>query len=106
VTAFTMMSWGISSVSGGPAGIVADLLGEREVLTGVGLVTFLVVALGVFGWLAIRKYEARAPQVRLTPETDIRGAQLATSDSGNGAGIMPPPLLRPVGLMSGQKLGR
>ena len=107
VTAFTMMSWGISSVSGGPAGIVADLLGEREVLAGVGLATFLVVALGVFGWLAIRKYEARAPQVRLTPETDIRGAQLVASESGNGAGVMPPPpLLRPVGLMSGQKLGR
>ena len=106
VTAFTMMSWGISSVSGGPAGIVADLLGEREVLTGVGLVTFLVVAIGVFGWLAIRKYEARAPQVRLTPETDLRGAQLATSDRGNGASIMPPPSLRPIGLMSGQKLGR
>ena len=107
VTAFTMMSWGISSVSGGPAGIVADLLGEREVLAGVGLATFLVVALGVLWWLTIRKREASMPQVRLTPETDIRGAQLVASEGGNGAGVMPPPpMLRPIGLMSGQKLGR
>ena len=104
VTAFTMMSWGISSVSGGPAGVLADLLGEREVLAGVALLTFVFVALGVLGWLAVRKHEARAPQIRLTPETDIRGAQLAGDGNGAAATMPPPPMLRPVALMSGQKL--
>ncbi len=98
VTAFTMMSWGISSVSGGPAGVIADMLGEREVLAGVGLLTFVVVALGVLGWLAIRKYETRIPQIRLTPDTDIRGAQVAEPT------MPPPPMLRRVALMSGQKI--
>ena len=106
VTAFTMMSWGISSVGGGPAGVAADLLGEREVLAGVGLVSFVVVGLGVLGWMAIRKQEAAAPQVRLTPETDLRGAQLAPERAQNGEQVTPPPLLRPVGLMSGQKLNQ
>lgn len=100
VTAFTMMSWGISSVSGGPAGFIADWLGEREVLTGVALSTFVVVVLGILGWLAIRKHEAGRPRVRLTPDTDIRGAQLAPIASA----MPPPPMLRPVALMSGQKL--
>ena len=110
VTAFTMMSWGLSSVSGGPAGIIADWLGEREVLTGVALGTFVVVGIGILGWLAIRKYETRAPKIRLTPETDIRGAQLAVAEDANGEGVVaapmmpPPPMLRPVALMSGQKL--
>ena len=103
VTAFTMMSWGISSVSGGPAGVLADMLGEREVLVGVALATFVIVALGVFGWLAIRKHETRAPQIRLTPETDIRGAQLQSNGEAPTPTMPPPPMLRPVALMSGQK---
>lgn len=106
VTAFTMMSWGVSSVSGGPAGVVADLLGEREVLAGVALLTFVVVGLGVLGWLAIRKYETRLPQIRLTPETDMRGAQLASNGDAPDTAMPPPPMLRPVALMSGQKLRR
>ena len=104
VTAFTMMSWGISSVSGGPAGVVADLLGEREVLAGVALLTFVVVGVGVLGWLAIRKHEGMLPQVRLTPDTDIRGAQLASNGDAPATTMPPPPMLRPVALMSGQKL--
>ncbi len=110
VTALTMMSWGVSSVSGAPAGILADMLGEREVLAGVGLLSFLVVGLGTLGWLAIRKYEFQAPRIRLTPETDIRGAQLAVAEDSNGEAVVavpttpPPPMLRPVALMSGQKL--
>ena len=109
VTAFTMMSFGISSVMGGPAGFIADWLGEREVLTGVALATFVVVGIGVLGWLTIRKYEARAPQIRLSPETDLRGAQLVAGEDANGGGAValptmpPPPMLRPVALMSGQK---
>ena len=104
VTAFTMMSWGISSVSGGPAGIIADMLGEREVLAGVALATFVVVAVGVLGWLAIRKHETQIPQIRLSPETDIRGAQLAPNGGALTPTMPPPPMLRPVALMSGQKL--
>jgi MFS family permease len=104
VTAFTMMSWGISSVSGGPAGVIADMLGEREVLTGVGLATFIVVLVGVLGWLSIRTYEARRPQIRLSPETDIRGAQLVERGNGAAPTMPPPPMLRPVALMSGQKI--
>ena len=108
VTAFTMMSWGISSVSGGPAGVIADMLGEREVLTGVALLTFVVVGVGVLGWMAIRKHETPPREFRMTPDTDIRGAQLATSGDRNGSGTLPqmppPPMLRPVALMSGQKI--
>ncbi|MDE2747181.1 MAG: MFS transporter [Chloroflexota bacterium] len=104
VTAFTMMSWGISSVSGGPAGVVADLLGEREILAGVALLTFVFVGLGILGWLAIRKHEATLPQIRLTPDTDIRGAQLAANGDAPAPAMPPPPMLRPVALMSGQKL--
>ena len=100
----TMMSWGISSVSGGPAGVVADLLGEREVLAGVALLTFVFVGLGILGWLAIRKHEATLPQIRLTPDTDIRGAQLAANGDAPTTAMPPPPMLRPVALMSGQKL--
>ena len=109
VTAFTMMSWGFSSVSGGPAGVIADMLGEREVLAGVALLTFVFVGLGVLGWFAIRKHEAPSPHIRLTPDTDIRGAQLV--EERNGAAptmpaptMPPPPMLRPVALMSGQKI--
>ena len=108
VTAFTMMSWGISSVSGGPAGVLADMLGEREVLAGVALMSFVVVGVGVLGWMAIRKYEGPLPELFRRPETDIRGAQLATSEQRNGGGVLPtmppPPMLRPVALMSGQKI--
>ena len=104
VTAFTMMSWGISSVSGGPAGVIADMLGEREVLAGVALLTFVFVGLGVLGWLAIRKHEATLPQIRLTLDTDIRGAQLAANGDAPAPTMPPPPMLRPVALMSGQKL--
>ncbi|MYD74782.1 MAG: MFS transporter [Chloroflexi bacterium] len=104
VTAFTMMAYGISSVGGGPAGVVADWLGEREVLAGVALLTFVVVVLGVVGWLGIRKYEARLPQIRLTPQTDIRGAHAASDADTLAPEMPPPPMLRPVALMSGQKL--
>ncbi|MDE2968051.1 MAG: MFS transporter [Chloroflexota bacterium] len=104
VTAFTMMSWGISSVSGGPAGVIADILGEREVLAGVALMTFVFVGLGILGWLGIRKHETGLPQIRLTPETDIRGAQLASNGEAATQAMPPPPMLRPVALMSGQKL--
>ena len=104
VTAFTMMSWGISSVSGGPAGVIADMLGEREVLAGVALLTFVFVGLGVLGWLAIRKHETTLPQIRLTPDTDIRGAQLTANGDAPEPTMPPPPMLRPVALMSGQKL--
>ena len=104
VTAFTMMAYGISSVGGGPAGVVADWLGEREVLAGVALLTFVVVGLGVLGWLAIRKHEAALPQIRLTPETDIRGAQRVSNSEASAPTMPPPPMLRSVALMSGQKI--
>jgi len=67
------------------------------------LLTFVVVGLGVLGWLAIRKHEAQLPAIRLTPATDIRGAQVASNGEGSAPTMPPPPMLRPVALMSGQK---
>ena len=80
------------------------MLGEREVLAGVALLTFVFVGLGVLGWLAIRKHEATLPQIRLSLDTDIRGAQLAANGDAPAPTMPPPPMLRPVALMSGQKL--
>ena len=98
VTAFSMMSFGLSSLLGMPAGIAADALGEREVLTGVGLLTFVIVALGVVGWMAWgRNSSAIAPDLATTP--DLRGAALPAA-----VGALPPPVgLRPTALMSAQK---
>ena len=79
------------------------MLGEREVLVGVALATFVIVGIGVLGWLAIRRHEPQMPQIRLTPQTDIRGAQLASNGEASAAAMPPPPMLRPVALMSGQK---
>ena len=98
VTAFSMMSWGVSAFMGMPAGIAADALGEREVLAGVGLLTFVVVALGVVGWLRW-----------------VRGAQPLGIDLSQPAAreapapILPTPApvgLRPTALMSAQKASR
>ena len=98
VTAFTMMSFGLSSLLGMPAGIAADALGEREVLTGVGLLTFVIVALGVLGWMTWgRSSSAIIPDLATTP--DLRGAALPAA-----VGALPPPVgLRPTALMSAQK---
>ncbi len=100
VMSFTMMSWGVQMLVGLPAGILADLLGEREVFAGIGLAGFLVTGLGVMGWLAIRKHDQRPALPPLpTPAA-------AAHPNGNGAAVpvLPPPLLRPVALMSGQKI--
>ena len=96
VTAFSMMSWGVSSFMGMPAGIAADALGEREVLAATGLITFLVVALGIVGWMRW----ARQPQelgidlrIPAPPELPLP--------------TLPPPVgLRPTALMSAQKPSR
>ena len=97
VTAFSMMSWGISSFMGMPAGIAADALGEREVLAGVGLLTFVVVALGVLGWLRW----GRAAEEALPTQDALLPAQPPLP-------LMPPPPvdLRPIVLMSAQKTSR
>ena len=93
VTAFSMMSWGVSSFMGMPAGIAADALGEREVLAATGLITFLVVALGIVGWMRW----ARQPQelgidLRIPAPPELP---------------LPPPVgLRPTALMSAQKPSR
>ena len=101
VMAFTMMSWGVQMLCGLPAGILADMLGEREVLAGTGLLSLVVAALATFGWLAIRKHDR--PPLPTIPA-------LAGDANGGGAvavaAMPPPPMLRPVALMSGQKIDR
>lgn len=94
VTAFSMMSWGISSFMGMPAGIAADTLGEREVLAAVGLLTFVVAALGVVGWFA---WGRSAPQSG--PDLSLPAVP--------GLPLPPTPVgLRPTALMSAQKAAR
>ncbi len=97
VMSFTMMSWGVQMLCGLPAGILADWLGEREVLAGTGLISFIVAAVGVMGWMAIRKHD----QPILMPSLSNTAA--AISANGNGAAPSAG-MLRPVALMSGQKL--
>ncbi|MCY4618329.1 MAG: MFS transporter [Chloroflexi bacterium] len=98
VMSFTMMAWGVQMVFGAPAGILADIIGEREVFALMGLLAFAVTVLGTFGWLAIRK-DDRPALPSLMP------VAAAASSNGNGAGsVALPPMLRPVALMSGQKI--
>ncbi|MYF23542.1 MAG: MFS transporter, partial [Chloroflexi bacterium] len=99
VMSFTMMAWGVQMVAGGPAGALADAIGEREVFALMGLAALVITVLGVFGWLAIRKYDR--PPLPAMPA-------LAGETNGGGAvavsAMPPPPMLRPVALMSGQKI--
>ena len=98
VMSFTMMAWGVQMVFAGPAGVLADAIGEREVFAIMGLAGFAVAVLGTFGWLAIRKDDRPAlPSMLPSP------AQPAASTNG-GNPPTPPAKLRPVALMSGQKL--
>lgn len=99
VMSFTMMAWGVQMVAGGPAGAIADAIGEREVFALMGIGAFVVTALGIIGWLAIRKHER--PMLPSMPS-------LAGKTNGGGAvavqALPPPPMLRSVALMSGQKI--
>lgn len=98
VMSFTMMSWGVQMLCGLPAGILADMLGEREVLAGTGLLSFVVAVLATLGWLAVRKQDRPLlPSIpSLAEETNGRGAVAVHA-------MPPPPMLRSVALMSGQK---
>ena len=81
VMAFTMMAWGVQMVFAGPAGVVADLIGEREVFGIMGLAAFAVAVLGTFGWLAIRNDDhPTLPSTRLAP---VPAA--ASANGANGA---------------------
>ena len=98
VMAFTMMAWGVQMVFAGPAGVLADAIGEREVFAIMGLAGFAVAVLGTFGWLAIRKDDHPVLPSAPAPAT-------ANGLSAETTVLMPPPpMLRPVALMSGQKI--
>ncbi len=97
VMSFTMMAWGVQMVFAGPAGVLADAIGEREVFALMGLAAFAVAVLGTLGWLAIRKDDRPAlPSMLPTP---ARAARATTKGVAAAATTM----LRPVALMSGQK---
>lgn len=103
VMAFTMMAWGVQMVFAGPAGVLADAIGEREVFGMMGLAAFVVAVLGTLGWLAIRKDD----QPVLPSMRPVSPPLAASSNGANGAAtpaMPPPPMLRPVALMSGQKI--
>ena len=103
VMSFTMMAWGVQMVFAGPAGVLADAIGEREVFAIMGLAGFAVAVLGTLGWLAIRKDDHPVLPSLRTPAA----ANGASRASAGAAPVMPPPpMLRPVALMSGQKLDR
>ncbi len=105
VMSFTMMGWGMQMLIGLPVGVVADLLGEREVMGILGLLSLVIAVGGVLGWLALIR-RAPAPAVALAETPDLRGAARPASraNGANGAGGLPAPdRLRPVALMSGQK---
>ena len=100
VMAFTMMAWGVQMVFAGPAGVLADAIGEREVFAIMGIAGFAVAVLGTFGWLAIRKDDH--------PVLPSAPAPVAANGIGSETSPMmpPPPMLRTVALMSGQKIDR
>ena len=98
VMSFTMMAWGLQMLVGLPVGLFADLLGEREIMAILGLLSLVIAVGGTMGWLAlIRRAPAIAVPLAETP--DLRGAALPA----NGAATPTPDGLRSVALMSGQK---
>ncbi len=98
VMAFTMMAWGVQMVFAGPAGVLADAIGEREVFAIMGIAGFAVAVLGTLGWLTIRKDDHL-----LLPPVPTPAAAPANGAGAAGPLMPPPPMLRPVALMSGQK---
>lgn len=98
VMAFTMMAWGVQMVFAGPAGVLADAIGEREVFAIMGIGGFAVAVLGTLGWLSIRKDDHP-----LLPPVPTPAAAAANGAGATGPLMPPPPMLRPVALMSGQK---
>ena len=91
VMSFTMMGWGLQMLIGLPVGVFADVLGEREVMAVLGLLSLVITVGGGMGWLALIR-RAPAPQIPIAVTPDLRGAALDT--------------LRPVALMSAQKASR
>ena len=89
VMSFTMMGWGLQMLIGLPVGVFADILGEREVMAVLGLLSFVITFGGGMGWLALIR-RAPAPRIPIAATPDLRGAAL-------------PDPLRPVALMSAQK---
>lgn len=92
VMSFTMMGWGLQMLIGLPVGVFADLIGEREVMGILGVLGLVISVGGGMGWLALIRREP-AVEVPLASTPDLRGAAL-------------PDPLRPVALMSAQKVSR
>ena len=92
VMSFTMMGWGLQMLIGLPVGVFADLIGEREVMGILGVLGLVISVGGGMGWLALIR-RAPAPEIPLPATPDLRGAAL-------------PDPLRPVALMSAQKVSR
>ena len=105
VMAFTMMSWGVQSLLGAPAGIVADAVGEREVMGALGLASLVVAGGAFFWWTSARRHEPDLAPAReaLAVGGELRGAAQpravarAAGPEGRLEGILP------VALMTGQK---
>ena len=91
VMSFTMMGWGLQMLIGLPVGVAADVLGEREVMAILGLLSLAITAAGVLGWLGLIR-RAPAAEIAIGETPELRGAALST--------------LRPVALMSAQKGSR
>ena len=92
VMSFTMMGWGLQMLIGLPVGVFADLIGEREVMGILGVLGLVISVGGGMGWLALIR-RAPTPEIPLPATPDLRGAAL-------------PDPLRPVALMSAQKVSR
>ena len=105
VMAFTMMSWGVQSLLGAPAGIVADAVGEREVMGALGLASLAVAGGAFFWWTSARRHEPDLATARdaLSAGRELRGAAQprAVAQTAGPAGRLEGIL--PVALMTGQK---
>ena len=65
VMSLTMMAWGLQALIGFPIGVLADSIGERDVLLLIGLATFVVALLGFMAWVAMRgRFEEGGVEMR------------------------------------------
>ena len=105
VMAFTMMSWGVQMLLGFPTGVAADVLGEREVMAGLGILSFAVAGGAFFWWIAVRGHEpgGEAAADAIAAGRDLRGAA-HPRPVAQAAGPIPRfEGILPVALMTAQK---
>lgn len=87
VMSLQMLAWGGSGLMSLPLGIFADRLGERAVLSGMGVGVCIVLGLGILFYRVLVRGRETPELVRVaaTPEPPPAPAYAAASNGANGA---------------------